>query len=392
MVKTIVVLGAGLAGLPLAHYITGKIAPNHGDLKVILVSPNEEFYWNLASVRFAVDSKLIPEDKYFFSIRNEFAKYPKGKFEFVAGKAEALDPDRNSVTVQLNDGGSRTIEYHTVIIATGNRSREDMPWKGLSTSPETRAAVARLQTAIKSAKSIVVAGAGVTGVEFAGELGSEFAKNGKKQVTIISMQSLPLESRIMERTRKTAKEELEKLKVKFIGGARVTAVRTAGDGPKGQNEIELAKDDGTTQTIRADLVIPTYGAIPNTEFVPEGLKDSQGLVKQDKYLRVPGHGNTFVVGDAGNLQPSQAVYVDPQLRHLMKNFDSYLRTGDIAEYAHDKDKITLALTVGRDRGTGQIGTMKPFSWLIWMLKGRHLGTDKSAEYASGLKGSNGAWP
>ena len=392
MVKTIVILGAGLAGVPLAHYLAGKVAPSHRDVKVVLVSPNEEFYWNLASVRFVVDPMLIPEDKYLFSIQNQFSKYPKDKFEFVAGKAEALDPTNNSVTVHLNDGSARAINYHTLVIATGTRSRENMPWKGLSTSPETRAAVSRLQKSIRDAKSIVVAGAGVTGVEFAGELGSAFSKHGKKQVTIISTDPLPLEARIMDRTRKAAKAELEKLNVKFIGGARVTGVHTAADGSKGQ-EIELAKDDGTAQKIKADLLIPTYGAVPNTEFVPANLRDGPtGLVQQDKYLRVPGHDNIFVVGDAGNLQPAQVVNVEPQLRHLMKNFDAYLRSGRVEEYKFDKDKVMLALTVGRDRGTGQIGTMKPISFLIWAMKGRHIGTNYSPQYAAGLKGPSGAWP
>lgn len=49
MSKTVVILGAGLAGLPLAHHILKNKADKY-DLKVVLVSPSDEFYWNLASV------------------------------------------------------------------------------------------------------------------------------------------------------------------------------------------------------------------------------------------------------------------------------------------------------------------------------------------------------
>lgn len=395
MTKTIVVLGAGLVGIPLAHYLLSRTASKHSDIRVVLVSPNEEFYWKLASVRFIAVPALIPEEKYLFSIAKEFAKYPKDKFEFVLGKAQALDPATNSVTVALNDGGARTIDYHTVVIATGSRYRENMPWKDLDTSQQTRAAIARLQQDIKAAKSIVVAGAGVTGVEFAGELGSEFAKDGKKNITIVSTDSLPLESRIMESVRKTAKHELEKLGVKFVGGARITGGTADGEQQqqKKNKTLELTKTDGTTQTIRADLVIPTYGVVPNTEFAPESMRDDSGHLRQDKYLRAPGYDNVFVLGDAGNLQTSQAANSEPQLRHFMKQLDAYLQTGKVAEeYKFDANKVMIGLTIGRDRGTGQMGSMKPWSWVVWALKGRHIGTNYSAAYAAGLKGSNGAWP
>ncbi|KAK7754887.1 hypothetical protein SLS62_003201 [Diatrype stigma] len=432
MVKTIVVLGAGMAGLPLAHYLVSKTAAKHSDVRVVLVSPNAEFYWNVASIRFVAAPDQFPEEKYLYPIAKEFAKHPNSKdqFEFVLGKAETLEPDKNSVTIRLNDdedGNSasprfRTIDYHTLVIATGSRYRGAMPWKEVGTSQQTRAAIARLQRDIQAARSIVVAGAGVTGVEFAGELASEYLGQGrcwgwgwggsgngseKKEVTIVSADPLPLEPRLRESVRKTAKYELERLGVKFIGGARIIAGADDDDGDQDgngkeknqkQKTVELTSRDGSKQTIAADLVIPTYGLVPNTEFAPASMKDaSSGRLRQDRHLRAAGHDNVFVLGDAGDLQAPQAINAEAQLRYLMQKLNgAYLETGTVAEdkeeeYKFDPDGVMIGLTIGRDRGTGQVGNFQPWSFFIWALK-RDLGASKSAQYAAGLIGFNGAWP
>jgi malic enzyme len=42
MGKTLVVLGAGVAGLPIAHHVLRHTVPKVKDLKVILVTPNTD--------------------------------------------------------------------------------------------------------------------------------------------------------------------------------------------------------------------------------------------------------------------------------------------------------------------------------------------------------------
>jgi NADH dehydrogenase FAD-containing subunit len=386
MTKTVVILGAGLAGLPVAHYLLKFTAANVSDLRVVLVSPNDEFYWNLASVRAVLPGKLA-EDKYTWPIPEAFAKYPSDKFEFVAGKAETLNPDTNSVVVALNDGTQRNLEYHTVIVCTGSDPLDGMPWKTVGTSQKTKAAIAQLQEQIKNAKSIVVGGAGATGVEFAGELGAEYAKPGTKSVTIVSSDPLPLEARIMQSTRETTKKELEKLKVKFVADTKITAVADA----DGQKVLELTNKDGSKTTLKADLFVPTYGMSFNTQFAPAAMLDANKKLNQDKYLRSPQYKNVFVLGDVGNLQPPQAAAAGTQVGHIITQLEPYLKTGKVEEYKFE-DKIMFGVSIGPNRGTGQMGTMKPLSLLIWWFKGRYLGTNYAKDFATGLKGPLGkAW-
>ena len=75
MAKTVVILGAGWAGLPLAHkllkYTLPKLEAKDG-LKVILVSPNSHFYWNIAAVRGVIPG-AIPDEQLFLPIEPGFA-------------------------------------------------------------------------------------------------------------------------------------------------------------------------------------------------------------------------------------------------------------------------------------------------------------------------------
>ncbi|KAI1424410.1 putative FAD binding protein [Xylaria sp. FL1777] len=390
MTKTVVILGAGVAGLPIAHYLLRRTTKQHDDLRVILVSPHDTFYWKFASVRFALPDQM-PEEKYMFPLAAQFASYPREKFTLIIGAAETLDPARNTVSVRA-DGALRDIEYHTLVVATGARARSGMPWKEVGTTAQTRARLEELRRGIRSARSIVVAGAGVTGVEFAGELGSAYAKTGLKKVTLVGAEALPLDKRVQTDVREAAKRELAKLGVVYVGGAKVTSDVT--QQAAAEKTVTLTRGDGAAETLAADLVVPTFGLEPNAEFAPEAMRDAaSGCLKQGKDLRAPGYKNVFVIGDVGDLQPAQAAHTDAQTRHLMTQFNSYFSGEPIKPYVFDPDKVQLALTVGRDRGTGQVGSWRLWSILVWFLKGRHLGTDTADAFARGNAGGMGkAWP
>ncbi|KAI0157670.1 putative apoptosis-inducing factor [Xylariaceae sp. FL1272] len=399
MTRTVVVLGAGQAGLPIAHYLLRNTSKHHSDLKVVLVTPHDAFYHKIASVRFVVP-ETIPEDKYLFPLMEQFAEYPASKFELVIGSAETLAPETNTIKIRLNGDGKapsvddsnsgslREIPYHTLVIATGSRYTEAMPWKEVGTTVQTKASIAKLQSDIRSAKSIIVAGAGVTGCEFAGELGSAYGKSKQKTITLIGNESLPLTAPIKDSIRKGVQNELAKMNIKYIGNARVTLTSE-----KGSQTILLTNPDGTTQTLTADLIVPTFGTKPNTSFAPSSMLDiKSSRLTQGPDLRAPGYKNIFILGDAGHLQAPQAVHAGNQTRHLMTNFKSYFSSGEVKPYPVD-NKPMIALTLGRDRGAGQMGSWGLPSILVWFLKGRTLGTDKIESYAKGLTdGLGSAWP
>ncbi|KAH7128058.1 hypothetical protein B0J13DRAFT_598716 [Dactylonectria estremocensis] len=385
MTRTIVILGAGIGGFPVAHYLVRHTASKSSDVRVVLVSPTDEFYWVFAIPRAVIPGQMSSDDV-SFSIPDSFAQYPASKFELVLGKADRLLPELNTVVVALNDGSKRNIEYHSIIVATGADDKHKLPWKNLGTSEETRDALDQLRMSIGDAQTIVVAGAGPTGVEFVGELGSEYSKHGTKKVILVSSDKLPLDSSVLDSVRYAAKSQLEKLNVKIIANTKVTA--TTGTGM--DQVLELTAADGKKQSLRADLLIPAHGLTYNTGFMPAEMLDKDGRVKQEKTLQALGYKNVFAMGDAGNIQDPLAFFANGHVWHLGRNFERYMETGSMPEHKIN-GKTLLGLTLGRDHGTGQFGNWKIWGTLIWYLKGRHMGLDRSAPYMEGTGNADGKW-
>lgn len=372
------ILGASVTGLPIAHYLLKHTADKVEDLKVIVVAPNTDFYWPIASVR-GILPDMLPDDKLFTPIAPSFAQYPAERYELVQGKAEHLDISKNIVEVRENDGSARKIQYDDLVIATGSSFKSGMPFKNLNSTKETKDALHDWAQRIKNAKSIVVAGAGTTGVEVAGELGEQYAAKGLKHITLVCDDELPLGTNIRRDVREAAKRALERLQVKVIANARVTS--PANSSFPGTVTI-TNKSSNSTETLQADLLIPTYGIIPNTSFLPQSLLDSRGFVKQTQFLRAEGHNNIFVVGDAGNLESPQGVHADKQAVHASKLLEARLLGQEEQAYQPD-ERVMLAVTVGKNTGTGQVGGWKLWGWMVWLFKARYLGTDYAAGIAKG---------
>lgn len=377
--KNIVILGAGVAAAPLIRQTMVNTVLKRDDFKLIVVSPTAHFHWPIAMPRAIVPGQF-EDEKVMFPLEPTFKEYPPSKFEFVQGKASSLDTTSNLVIVSLNAGGTQSVLYDTLIIATGARARDDMPWKSLGTTEETKAKLHSLQSQIKKAKTIIVAGGGLTGVETAGELGFEYSKDGQKEVIFIHDSHLPLGPPVMDSMRKAAKNELEKLKVKIVPNSTVVNTTVNGD----ETVVEVRNTDGSTMSYKAQAYVPAIGIIPNTEFVPANLLDERGFIKQTTLLQAEGHPNIFVIGDAGNLEPSKAAIAEAQTVHLIKALPVYLDGGKVPEYTVAGKEI-FGITVGRSRATGQMGTMKVFSFLIWWVKGRFLGTDYAGAWAAGKR-------
>ncbi|ROT39142.1 FAD/NAD(P)-binding domain-containing protein [Sodiomyces alkalinus F11] len=386
--KTLIVLGAGMVGVPITHYILQNAVPKAKDIKVILVTPNTDQYWNLASVRGIVPGQFS-DDILFTPLKPGFEQYPKENWEIVFGKAESLEPEANKVVIATNDGGHRCISYDALVVATGSRARDDMPWKDLDTTEKTKQALQAARDQLAAAKTVVVAGGGTTGVETVGEIAFEYG--GKKEIYFVIDKDLPLGSQFREDVRKGAKKEIERLGAKIITNARVTGVTQAGAGGKKKTTtLQLTKTTGEVETLETHAYFPTVGVIPNTSFVPKDMLDANGCVKQGKDLRVPGHKNLFVVGDAGNLEESTMYLAQRQAQHLVKVLETFLVSGEgeiageIEEYVPE-NKVVGAITLGRGRATGQMGTWKLYSLLVWWVKGRYLGTNSSKAIAAGKK-------
>ncbi len=382
---TVVILGGGVVGVPLAHHLL-KHTPPSVSLRVVLVSPNDALLWAFATVR-AILPDTFGDDKIFFPIGPAFAKYGASRFEHVLGTAQTLNPDANTVEVLLSGAGGerRTLTYDTLVIATGSSFKESMPFKDLADTQSTKDAIHKLRKKIAAARSIVVAGAGETGVELAGELGQEFGLSGTKDITLIADNALPLGAHIRADVRKIAADELAKLRVKIVANTRVVDVSPSTGAKEGKQTLTLraSSKGATTTTLETDVYIPTFGVRPNTAFVPPALLDTTGRVRVDRTtLQVEGHANIFALGDVANAQSASGKHADEQVVYLAPALQDHLAGRSAPAFKPD-DGVVLAVTIGRYRGTGQMGSWKLWGWLIRFAKGRHMGTDVAPEVIAG---------
>jgi len=171
--KQVLILGGSYAGVSTAHRLL-KQAPKDS-VSITLVSPNSEMYWNIASPRVLTGD--MPVAKVFKPIADGFKKYDD-RFKFVLGKAESVDFAVKQVIVAGSDG-KKTLGYDYLIIATGTRSVDGLPFKSVGSSEETREALNAFTQKVIAAKSILLAGGGVTGVEVAGEIAYTHGKTKK---------------------------------------------------------------------------------------------------------------------------------------------------------------------------------------------------------------------
>ncbi|KAL6910041.1 hypothetical protein GGI43DRAFT_389209 [Trichoderma evansii] len=373
--KIVVILGAGWAGLPLAHKLL-KYTSLKTSLKVILVSPNSHFFWNVAATR-ALIPEMVPDESMFIPIAPGFGHYAVNTFEFILGKATGIQPSSNSVAVITNNGESCTFHYHHLVIATGSSMASGLPLKPIGTHEETLTAWHDLQAKIGDARDIIVAGAGPTGVEVVGELAAKFGK--LKKITLIMHGDVPLDNsrNLLSSVRTTLDKDLQKLGVKLIRKTRVEAVNVGNDG---KTQV-LSLDNGST--LVTDLYLPLHGIQLNNSFVTDSFLDPHGNVNLDGTMRVVGTENVWAIGDVSNAGPKQLTVTDNQIIYLASALDAVLTgKGSVAPY-QPINKTMIFLSLGKKYATGQIGNWRLWGILVSYVKGRSLFIDTAHGYVGG---------
>ncbi|KAI8945418.1 hypothetical protein F4801DRAFT_127137 [Xylaria longipes] len=378
MTKTVVVLGGAYAGVQVAHRLLKSTLPHVKDLKVILVSKNSNFYWNMAAVRAIVPGVLKPEE-YTQPIAPGFAKYPADAFEFIIGTAQAVDYDSKTVNVIVGaDASERQLNYDYLVVATGTRNAgtTNVPWKNNGTHEEITALLAETQEKVTAAKHIVVAGAGATGVEAAAELGFEYGnpKNpaNKKEIILLSAHKEVLDG---DSIASNVASELKKLNVTVRGSARVANATTSPDG-----KTEVVLENG--EKIVTDLYLPTMGMTPNTDFFPEMLLTAGRFIDIDEFYAVRGAENIWAAGDVVWKPRGSFVHTDKQAAGVAKNIDAVIRGKNQTPVKTIPIDVLMVAT-GRSRGAGRMGPIKAFSLIVYLIKGKTLGTDKLSSWVDG---------
>lgn len=365
----IVILGAHHGGVNTAHYLLRHIIPPLSKLTpdvsyhITIVSPNTDFYWNVATPRHLVSEELIPSKVLWLSIATAFAKYDQNSIKFIQGKATGLNPDSRTVTVTTSTNQTQDVVYSTLIIATGSSYTSPL-WQINESDSVTRTEIARVRESLKTAKTVLISGGGAVGVETAGEIGAYYPK---KSITLLSGTTRLL-IRLTAYNSATAESKLAKLGVKTLHNLRVTSVKKNEDG-----STTLGFSDGSTRPV--DVFIDATGPRPNTTFLPPSWIDPRGHVIVDPLtLRTKTEG-VYAVGDVANYCDGGIISTGNGVAPVCTSIgvDICKAAGKESPFKQKTYKgmgETQFVPTGPSGGVGQVFGWWIPSWLVWLVKSR----------------------
>ena len=213
----------------------------------------------------------------------------KNKITEVHGYGKFTDP--HTMTVDLNEGGTETLTFDNAIIATGSSTRL-VPGTSLSENVVTY----EKQILTRDLPgSIIIAGAGAIGMEFAYVL-----KNYGVDVTIVEFlpRALPNEDAEVS---KEIEKQYKKLGVKILTGTKVESITD--EGAEGSVTVTVSKD-GKTEELKADKVLQAIGFGPNVEGY--GLEAAGVALTERKAIGIDEYMHTnvphiYAIGDVTGL-------------------------------------------------------------------------------------------
>lgn len=235
-------------------------------------------------------SKALIDDPAKIALRDE-TWFKEGSIEIVSD--EVTDVDFSAKKVSTKSGSS--FPYTKLVLATGG-SPKSLPLPGfkelgniflLRTVPHVKAIVGAIGD---KNKKIVVIGSSFIGMEVANAVAKD------NDVTVVGMESAPLERVMGEEVGKIFQKTLEKNGVKFKMSAGVEkAVPSKSDSSK-VGGIQLK--DGTL--LEADLVVLGTGVGPATTFLKDNKAitlEKDGSLKTDEHFVVSGLKDVYAIGD-----------------------------------------------------------------------------------------------
>jgi len=215
----------------------------------------------------------------------------KNKIDVIMGYGKVKGKGQTEVTAA--DGSKQIIESKFIVIATGGRSRE-LP--NLKQDGQKVIGYREAMSLTTQPKSIIIVGSGAIGVEFAYVYNSMGTK-----VTIVEFlpRIVPVED---EDISKELEKQYKKQGIEIMTNSSVESLDTTGEGVKAL----VKKQDGTTVTLEADIVLSAVGVVANIENIgleETGIKTEKGKIVVDKYQQTSLQG-VYAIGDCS---PGQAL-------------------------------------------------------------------------------------
>lgn len=343
---TILVLGAGYGGLATVVNLQKNIGIDVAD--ITLINQND-YHYESTWLHEASAGTLRPDQ-----VRYDIADVIKAdKVKFVKASVEGIDIAGKQVTT--NNG---VFSYDYLVIGLGfegetfgipgldkyalsianvkaaRQIREHIEYQFATWSLEEVKDDSRL--------TIVVGGAGFTGIEFLGELGNRVPELCKEfdvpqeKVRVLCVEAAPMvlpgfDPELVE----YAVGHLQAKGIEFSIGTPVVEATPEG--------VKIKKGEDEFEFVKAGTVVWAAGVRGNRLIEQTGIENMRARVKVEKDMRAPGHNDVFIVGDCALMineevnrpYPPTAQIAMQQGVTVAKNLISLIKGEETEEFVPD---------------------------------------------------------
>ena len=392
MNQQVIVVGGGAGGLELTVKLAKKYKRDK-NVVVTLVDCNPTHIWKplLHEVATGTLNSNHDETSYLMLAR-------KHRFSFVLGRVGAINPEKQTLQIDPieNDDGeelvaARNLEYSQLVLSVGSLCN-DFGTKGvlehcLLLDTRTQAErfhvqfineLHRLHSANNAEKrlSLVIVGAGATGVELAADLHKvakrlpEYGFNtfAEEQLRVMIVEAAPrILGQLPERVSTSVQSELERIGVEVRTSTMVSAVS------------EESVITNTDESIAANLVVWAAGIKAPGFLADSGLPtDKLGRVSVEKNLCVVGSNTIMAMGDCcacpmdnGDVVPPRAQSAHQMASVAYKNMVAKLSNKPLRDFTYRDFGSLISLsefsTIGNLMGNLMRGTVFIEGWLARMF-------------------------
>lgn len=335
---TILVLGAGYGGLTTVVNLQKQVGTQ---AEIILVNKND-YHYETTWLHEVGAGTISPE-----AARYPISKVINSDVKFVQATVENIDVNNKKVGTSAGEftydylviglgfegetfgiPGLKEYALSLTNINTSRQVREHIEYQFASWSLD--------EVRDDSKLTIIVGGAGFTGIEFLGELGTRIPKLCKEfdvpreKVRILCVEAAPMvlpgfDPKLVE----YAKTQLSSKGIEFSIGTPIVEATPEG--------VKIKKGEDEFEFIKAGTVVWAAGVRGNALVESSGIESNRARIAVRKDMRAPGFDDVFVVGDcafllneaAGRPYPptaqiamQQAVNIAKNIKHLMNNEDT----------------------------------------------------------------------
>lgn len=375
--KKVIIVGGGFGGLTAAK----RLARANHELEIILLDKHN--YHNFQPLLYQVATGGLNPGEIAVPLRSEFTKYQN--VNVLLGEVTNVNLEKRLV---YSEAG--VFYYDYLILACGSQHSYfgNENWEPLAPGLKTLEQAAEIRRRIllsfelaerekdpdkiRHYLTFAIIGGGPTGVELAGTLGEiirytlsrDYRNISPEQTCIVLIEAGPrILPSFSEKLARRAVHDLEYLGVTVWTHSRVTDISPAGITINGDRHLS------------AHTVLWAAGVLPAKINATLGVPlDRAGRVIVESDLSLPGHPETFVIGDQahveenGRVLPGLAPVAMQEGRFVAQTILNDL-AGKPRQSFHWKDKGQMA-TIGRSRAVADTGGFEfggILAWLTWIL-------------------------